>query len=230
MVVAAYGQLFKQELLSLPRLGCINIHASLLPRWRGASPIQHAILHGDATTGVTIMQMSKAMDAGDVWLQQCCDINAQDTAQSLHDRLAALGADLILPALAGVGSGAYQALAQAADAVSYCSKLQKADGLIDWSQPGQQIDRQIRAFFPWPRAYTYLTGKRLGILSAELVEQDQIYHCHGEIIATDRLGVYVATSKGVIRLQRLVPEGGKAVSAYEFSNANTLVGAVLGDR
>ena len=230
MVVAAYGQLFKQELLSLPGLGCINIHASLLPRWRGASPIQHAILHGDESSGVTIMQMAQAMDAGDIWMQQSCAIDAQDTAQSLHDRLAIAGAELILPALARVASHDYQAHAQASAAVSYCSKLHKTDGLIDWSQPGQAIDRQIRAFFPWPRAYTFLTGKRLGILSAQLVEQEQTYQRAGEIIATDKLGVDVATPKGVIRLQRLVPEGGRAVSAYEFSHAHSLLGAVLGDQ
>lgn len=230
MVVAAYGQLFKPQLLSLPRLGCINIHASLLPRWRGASPIQHAILAGDDQTGVTIMQMAQAMDAGDIWMQQSCPIDSLDSAQTLHDRLACLGADLIEPALDRVNGGDHQAQVQTADMVSYCAKLNKTDGLIDWSQSASHIDRQIRAFFPWPRAYTYLAGRRLGILSAQQVEYQDISAEAGEIISTDKQGVYVATANGVIRLQRLVPEGGRAISAYEFSNANVLAGELLGDQ
>lgn len=158
-VVAAYGQIFSPDLLALPRLGCINIHASLLPRWRGASPIQHAVLNGDEMSGVTIMQMGEAMDAGDIWFQESCKIEESDTAQSLHNRLAVLAGNIILPAMDVVLGGNDKPQPQMQNLVTYCSKLQKSDGLIDWQQPAEQITRKVRAFFPWPGAFTRYRGK-----------------------------------------------------------------------
>ena len=230
MIVAAYGQLFKRPLLELPQYGCINIHASLLPRWRGASPIQHAILHGDDNSGVTIMQMAQKMDAGDIWYQSQCAIEAQDTAQSLHDRLAAMGAECLLIAIGRVMDESSEAVMQDPQQVEYCGKLQKSDGLIEWSADAVHIDRQIRAFFPWPRAYTYLDGKRLGILSAQV--QDCEYHsaAPGTVVRADKRGLCVATGHGCVSLQRVILEGGKAMSGQEFTCAYAVLDQRFGDQ
>ena len=229
MVVAAYGQLFKPPLLALPKYGCINIHASLLPRWRGASPIQHAILHGDDNSGVTIMQMAQKMDAGDIWYQSQCAIETQDTAQSLHDRLADMGAQCLLPAIERVVDERVKAVAQDPQQVEYCGKLQKSDGLIEWSADAVHIDRQIRAFFPWPRAYTYLQGKRLGVLSAQVQDCEHPSATAGTIVRADKRGFWVATGHGCVSLQRVILEGGKAMSGPEFAHAHAVLDQQLGD-
>ena len=140
MVVAAYGQIFTQELLQLPNLGCVNIHASLLPKWRGASPIQHAILSGDEKSGVTIMQMCQKMDAGDIWLQEPCDIEKYDTAQSLHDKLSAIGGDIILNAIDAIAQGGRKPTPQDSHLASYCSKLKKDQGQIQWDESADIIE------------------------------------------------------------------------------------------
>ena len=230
MVVAAYGQLFKQPLLQMPKYGCINIHASLLPRWRGASPIQHAILHGDASSGVTIMQMVQKMDAGDIWQQSRCEIESQDTAQSLHDRLAQMGGECLLSAIDQVVDEGITALPQDSHAVEYCGKLQKSDGLIDWRREAVHIERQIRALFPWPRAYTYLNGKRLGILSASLQDPDHRSSEYGRIILADKTGLWVSTKHGCVSLERVILEGGKVMSAAEFCHAHSILDQQLCDK
>ena len=227
LVVAAYGQIFSQALLDLPRLGCINIHASLLPRWRGASPIQHAILNGDVRTGVTIMQMQRAMDAGDIYLQSECEIEPTDTAQSLHDRLAGLGGSALIEALSKIDQEDFLPHPQEEAKVSYCTKLQKSDGLIDWHESAEIIDRKIRAFYPWPGAYTALNGRRIRITKAELSETE-VNGAAGLITKSGKEGVIVNTGEKSIALKELIPEGGKRVSAADFSNSNSLLGQILG--
>ena len=228
MVVAAYGQIFSQTLLDLPRHGCINIHASLLPRWRGAAPIQNAILAGDKETGVSIMQMCKAMDAGDVWLQQSTPIKSMDTAQSLHDRLAQIGGDIILSAINKVEEQSERPIKQLQNSITYCSKLQKSDGLINWNEDNQLIQRKIRAFFPWPGTYTMFAGRRISIIEASLVDSSALNKRPGTIYNVDKTGIYVAAGNGCIRLETLIPEGGKKVSAADFSHSNKVLNTMLG--
>lgn len=230
LVVAAYGQIFSQQLLDLPRLGCINIHASLLPNWRGASPIQHAILAGDNVSGVTIMQMQRAMDAGDIWLQSECVISDEDTAQSLHDKLAVLGGKSILEAIRIASKGSNKPTPQDSSKASYCSKLKKSDGLIAWDEPAQLILRKVRAFHPWPGTYTLLNGRRLLITKALLgMEGTQAIQQPGTITGISKLGISVATGEGTLIISELVPEGSKRVSAVDFSNSNALENQVLRD-
>ena len=229
LVVAAFGQLFGSELLSLPRFGCINIHASLLPQWRGASPIQHAILAGDTRSGVSIMQMAKRMDAGDIWLQRECEISPQDTAQSLHDKLAALSGDALLDSLDLICKGNVSAQPQNDALASYCTKLQKRDGLINWQENTITILRKIRAFYPWPGAYTMFNGRRLAITKAvSEVLTNSADIGPGTVLRSDKSGLVVATGDGVIRIQELKPAGGVLMDAASFANSNHIVQTVLG--
>ena len=226
VVVAAYGQIFSQALLDLPRLGCINIHASLLPRWRGAAPIQQAILGADKKTGVTIMQMCRAMDAGDIWLQSECEIKPTDNAARLHDRLAALGGPALMRVLSLIEQGG-RPYPQSEAQATYCTKLKKSDGLIDWHESAELIDRKIRAFYPWPGAYTSLHGRRLRITQAELSA------CRsdaqpGLITDAGKAGIKVHTGQQSIVIHELIPQAGKRVSAADFANANQLPGQLLG--
>jgi len=229
MIVAAFGQLFSAEVLNIPRYGCINIHASLLPRWRGASPIQHAILAGDARSGISIMQMTRAMDAGDIWLQADCPIAPDDTAQSLHNKLADLGGKVILEAISQVTGGQHTPRPQDQQNVTYCSKLKKTDGLIDWDRPAKIILRKIRAYYPWPGAFTSLNGRRLKITLAESAGTVIDHAQPGEICGISKTGIMVAAAEGTaICIKQLVPEGGKNVSAADFSHSNILENQRLG--
>ena len=227
MIVAAYGLLLPQSILQTPRLGCINIHASLLPRWRGAAPIQRAIAAGDTQTGVTIMQMEAGLDTGPMLLTRAVPIEARETAASLHDRLATLGADALLVALEEIAQGTAKPRTQPADGVTYATKLRKEEAAIDWSQPAAQIDRQIRAFDPWPVAETRLYGQQLRIWQAMPVDTPAS-RAAGEVIATSAAGIDVSTGEGVLRLTRVQSAGRKAMSAAEFLKAHRLDGAVLG--
>ncbi|MFK7795236.1 MAG: methionyl-tRNA formyltransferase [Gammaproteobacteria bacterium] len=229
LVVAAYGQIFSQTLLDLPKLGCINIHASLLPKWRGASPIQHAILAGDSVSGVTIMQMQRAMDAGDIWLQSECMISEEDSAQSLHDKLAVLGGKLILEAIDVVADQSNEPTPQDSSKVSYCSKLKKSDGMIIWTEPADLILRKVRAFHPWPGTYTLLNGRRLRITKVMLIQEDVQGIKPGTITEVSKQGINVSTGENTLVICELVPEGGKRVSAVDFSNSNVLENQLLGD-
>ena len=228
LVVAAYGQLFSRPLLTLPKFGCVNIHASLLPRWRGASPIQHAILHGDDETGISIMQMAEGMDAGDIWLQSVCPIQAHDTAQDLHDRLANLASNIVLEAINLIINQSYSACPQNADMATYCSKLRKVDGQINWQEPAATIARKVRAFHPWPGAYTDWQGRRLRITRAVEESIKVTDTVPGTVLAADKNGILVATGNNGLRLQELIPAGGKCVAAADFINANHIAAAVLG--
>lgn len=228
LVVAAFGQLFSAELLALPKYGCINIHASLLPRWRGASPIQHAILAGDKNSGVTIMQMARRMDAGDIWLQSECAIRSNDTAQSLHDTLAAMSGSALVEAIDAIMAGTVCPRPQDDKQATYCTKLRKSDGSINWHEDAAVIARKIRAYYPWPGAFSDLNGRRLVIIDALEEHTNAAMPGPGTVMQADNQGILVATAKNAIRIRELIPAGGKRIRAADFANSNHILQAVLG--
>ena len=218
-IVAAYGLILPQSMLDAPVLGCLNIHASLLPKWRGAAPIQAAIKAGDSEAGITIMQMEAGLDSGPMLLRQSVPIGATTTTAILHDQLAEIGASLILEALANRPS----AQPQPTDHVSYAPKLTRADGRIDWTQAAETIDRQVRAFDPWPSTFTLLEGRPLKVLA---VEKTQGIGSPGTVI-DNRLTV--ACGSGAIWLTRLQIAGGRALDAASFLRGHPIPpGTVLG--
>lgn len=216
MVVAAYGLILPQWVLDLPRLGCLNIHGSVLPRWRGAAPIHRAIEAGDAETGVTIMQMDAGLDTGDKLLVQTLPINPQDTTESLHDALAALGARLIVQALQQAQTGALQGVAQAADGICYAHKIDKREAALDWTQPATTLARRVRAFNPFPVASSVLGGETIKFWRAQALSQHSADAQPGEVIAVSAEGVDIATASGVLRATRLQKAGGKPLEAADF--------------
>ena len=227
MVVVAYGLIIPRQVLVIPRLGCINIHASLLPRWRGAAPIQRAILAGDSKTGVCIMQMDEGLDTGPVWLREREDIADEDTGGSLHDKLAALGADALLSALPRILAGQPGPVPQEPEGACYAHKLDKAEARIDWQDSANAIWLRIRAFDPWPVAETLYRGERLRIWSAS-PEPGAGEAAPGRVVGCDRNGVVVATGEGLLRLLRVQMPGKRPVTAREFANANSLHDVSLG--
>ena len=231
MVVAAYGLILPQWVLSLPRLGCLNIHASLLPRWRGAAPIHRAIEAGDAETGVTIMQMDAGLDTGDMLLTARLPIGPTESTASLHDQLADLGGELIIQALALAERGALQPVRQPDAGVSYAHKIDKAEALIDWSQPAEVIGRRIRAFDPFPGAQTRLNGETLKLWRYELDSCLRTYNggC-GTILSVDASGVRVACGEGVLRLTELQRPGGKRLAAADFLRGFPLTSGMTFDK
>lgn len=230
MVVVAYGQLLPQAVLDIPRHGCWNIHASLLPRWRGAAPIQRAIEAGDAQTGVCLMQMERGLDTGPVILQRALPIAPDDSAGRLHDRLAALGAELLAEGLARLSQGSLPpARAQPAEGVSYAHKLEKAEALLDWQQPAEVLARKVRAFHPWPVAEADIDGERLRIHQAEALPGTAAAPL-GHIVAAGREGIDVATGAGILRIGRLQKPGGKVIGALDFANARHNRHAVARER
>ena len=210
MIVAAYGLILPQAVLDLPRFGCINIHASLLPRWRGAAPIQRAILAGDAESGVCIMQMEAGLDTGPVLLSAALPIAEDETAGSLHDRLAELGARLIVAALEKLPLAA---LPQADEGVTYAAKIEKSEALLDWNLSAQQLARQVRAFNPFPGALATLGKLSVKVWRARAEAGEG---SPGTILASDRAGILVACGEGVLRLTELQKAGGKRLSAAQF--------------
>ena len=216
MVVAAYGLILPQWVLDLPRLGCLNIHGSVLPRWRGAAPIHRAIEAGDAETGVTIMQMDAGLDTGDMLLVQTLPIGPQDTTESLHDALAALGARLIVQALQQAQTGALQGVAQAADGVCYAHKIDKREAALDWTQPATTLARRVRAFDPFPVASSVLGGETIKFWRALALPPHSRAAQPGEVIAVSAEGVDIATASGVLRATRLQKAGGKPLEAADF--------------
>ena len=223
MVVAAYGLILPQAVLQLPRQGCLNIHASLLPRWRGAAPIQRAILAGDNETGITIMQMDEGLDTGDMLLHHACPIAANDTAQTLHDKLAEIGASSILEALRLLQENRLTPIKQDNDAACYAAKLLKSEAQIDWRQDARQIERAVRAYNPFPVCHANLNGVAIKVWQAELCldkrgEPDKC--CNpGKVIAVDKSGITVACGKDALRLEALQRPGGKAQPAAQFLQA-----------
>ncbi|MFY8119548.1 MAG: methionyl-tRNA formyltransferase [Roseateles sp.] len=219
MVVAAYGLILPQWVLDLPRLGCLNIHASLLPRWRGAAPIHRAIEAGDAETGITIMQMDAGLDTGDMLLIEREPIRAEDTTASLHDRLAALGGRLIVEALELAACGGLQATPQPEAGVTYAHKIEKAESAIDWRQDAAQIARRLRAFDPFPGGQAQLEGETLKIWRAEPAEGRG---APGEVLAADACGLLVACGQGALRLLELQRAGGKRLGAAAFLQSRSM--------
>jgi methionyl-tRNA formyltransferase len=226
LVVVAYGLILPRAALDTPRLGCLNIHASLLPRWRGAAPIQRSILAGDATTGVTIMLMDVGLDTGPMLLKQSINILPDDTGGSLHDRLSSLGAAAILEALQGLS--VLPRVSQPPEGVTYAAKLDKAEALIDWSRPAVEIERQVRAFNPWPVAETRLDGEQLRIFGAHAGRSGQMGSEPGTIVAVRDDGLWVQCGEGQLALQQLQRPGRRTVSAAEFIRGTHLAGRTLG--
>ncbi len=228
MVVVAYGLLLPQQVLDTPKFGCINVHASLLPRWRGAAPIQRAILAGDSESGVGIMKMEAGLDTGPVVLEARCPINDTDTAQDLHDRLAALGAETLLQSLSDIETRLKQARPQDDSLSTYAKKLDKQEATIDWQQSAARILRQINAFNPWPIAQTQWHGDTMRLWKAspgERTRQGQ----PGEIIAVSKQGLDVQTGDGILRITELQMPGKRAMQVQDFLNANKVtVGDILG--
>ena len=213
MVVAAYGLLLPQAVLDIPRLGCLNIHASLLPRWRGAAPIQRAILAGDAETGVTIMQMDAGLDTGPMLLTERVAVAGDDTAQTLHDKLAALGAGLIVTALRGLEKGELTAVPQPAEGITYAAKIDKREAELDWRKPAIELARAVRAFNPFPGAAARLNGVVLKIRSAQAADGQGE---PGAVISAGSDGIVVACGQGALRLNQLQKPGGKRLAAADF--------------
>ena len=217
MVVAAYGLILPKAILDMPRYGCLNIHASLLPRWRGAAPIQRAILAGDRETGITIMQMDEGLDTGNMLLRKPCPIEPDDNAQTLHDRLAALGADSILEALQLLAADRLTPVEQDEGAACYAAKLQKSEAIVDWRQDAVQIARAVRAYNPYPVCQAKLNEVVLKIWQAEVCPGQQ--GKPGEVLAADKSGIAVACGKDALKLQVLQRPGGKAQPAVQFMQA-----------
>ncbi|MCP0913982.1 MULTISPECIES: methionyl-tRNA formyltransferase [Legionella] len=218
MVVIAYGLILPRAVLEIPPHGCINVHASLLPRWRGASPIQHAVLHGDKETGVTIMQMDVGMDTGNMLAKASCFIHPEETAGQLHDRLAQLAVAPLLAALHALSQGSIIGEQQDSSQATYAPKINKEDALIDWHKPAEEIDRQIRAFNPWPIAYTHANEEPVRIHQAHIIPQTY-EGSPGTIVALNKKGMLVATGKHALLVQRLQFAGGKAMSVADWLNA-----------
>ena len=229
LVVVAYGLILPRAALEIPRLGCLNIHASLLPRWRGAAPIQRSILAGDATTGVTIMLMDVGLDTGPMLLSKEAAIEPEDTGGSLHDRLSILGASAILEAIQGLTAGTLQPVSQPSEGVTYAAKIDKAEALIDWKRPAVEIERQVRAFNPWPVAETRLDGEQLRIFAASASRSHQIDAEPGMIVAVHDDGLWVQCGQGLLALQHLQRPGRRAVPAADFARGGAqLAGRRLG--
>ncbi len=225
MIVVAYGLILPSEVLDAPRLGCLNVHASLLPRWRGAAPIQRAILAGDVETGVTIMQMDIGLDTGDMLLKAHTPIEASDTAETLHDRLASLGASALLETLHGLQTDSIQPEIQDDTQSSYAAKLTKAEAKIDWQQPATTIARAVRAFNPWPVAHTPFDGQNLRVWLAEGDNNASTNDASpGSVVTEGHDGIEVACGQGRLRITRLQLPGGRPIDASDYLNAHSLLG------
>lgn len=228
MVVVAYGLILPQVVLDIPRLGCINSHASLLPRWRGAAPIQRAVEAGDAESGVTVMQMEAGLDTGPMLLKVCTPISAEDTGGTLHDRLAVLGAQAIVQAVNALAAQGLKAETQQEALTSYAHKLNKDEAALDWTRPAADLERRIRAFHPWPICHSRLHGEVLKVHKARLAEGQG---APGQILAASKEGLTVACGEGALQLTLLQLPGGKPLSVADLLNSRReqfLPGGVLG--
>ncbi len=227
MVVVAYGLILPRKVLDTPRLGCLNIHASLLPRWRGAAPIQRAILAGDEETGVTIMKMDEGLDTGPVLLRRPLSIGEEETAGHLHDRLAQLGAEAIVTAIHEWTSGQIEPDPQPEQGATYAAKIQKSEARIDWQSSAEQIGRRVRAFNPWPVAETSWDGRQLRIWEARALA-GQADRPPGTVVEAAAGRIVVATPDGLLQLLRLQLPGKRPVSASELLNSHALAGVRFG--
>jgi len=219
MIVVAYGLILPQEVLDIPRVGCWNLHASLLPRWRGAAPIQRAIEAGDAQTGVCLMQMEQGLDTGPVLLSKTLTIGPEDTSGHLHQRLAALGAEILANGLTRLKNNTLPApQPQSETGITYAHKLDKSEARLDWLQPAETLARKIRAFHPWPIAEADLAGERLRLHVVQALNTIS-NATPGTIVAASRAGIDIACGQGTLRLTRIQREGGKPITAADWCNA-----------
>jgi methionyl-tRNA formyltransferase len=212
IVVMAYGQILPRDVLEIPEIACLNLHASLLPRWRGAAPIQAAIAVGDRETGITVMYMAEGLDTGDILLKHTIDIRSDDTGGSLHDRLAQIAPDALLESLRMLAKGSAPRIPQDNKVATYAPKLKREDGKIDWSEPAETIERKIRAFNPWPGAFMKINGRNLKIFSASIVD---LRGEPGEILRSEK-ELVIAADKGALSLGNVQLEGKRRMSASEF--------------
>lgn len=218
MVVVAYGLILPKAVLDMPRLGCINVHGSLLPRWRGAAPIQRSLWAGDAETGVTIMQMDVGLDTGDMLHKLSCPISAQDTSASLYDKLAELGPQGLLETLTQLANGSTQPEVQDEALVTYAEKLSKEQARIDWSLSAAQLERCIRAFNPWPMSWLEIDEQPVKVWQASVIAETSGAE-PGTIVAAGKQGIQIATGNGILNLESLQPAGKKAMSAQDLLNS-----------
>ena len=218
MVVIAYGLILPQAVLNIPRLGCINVHASLLPRWRGASPIQHALLHGDQESGITIMQMEAGLDTGPMLVSKSLSIGKTETAAQLHDRLSILSVSPLLNTLEQLATGTTQPIVQDNVQATYAHKINKDDAGINWRQSAQEIDQQIRAYNPWPIAYTKTQDALLRVYQAQVVAETTT-HAPGTILSLDKQGLLVATGEHCLLIERFQFPGAKAMAVADWLHA-----------
>ena len=217
IAVAAYGQILPRSILDLPRFGCLNVHTSLLPRYRGAGPIQWAILNGDAATGVTIMKMDVTLDTGDILAQDVTPIRAEDNAVTLHDRLALMGAELLVRVIPDYVAGKLVARPQPLEGVTYAPKIAKPDGIIDWRQPARTVWNRVRGLVPWPGAFTHLPAspnpQMLKVWEAEIVPGSG---APGEVLQADKNGLIVACGQEALHILAVQREGGRRLRPHEF--------------
>ena len=218
LIVVAYGLILPQAVLDIPRLGCLNVHGSLLPRWRGAAPIQRAIWAGDSETGVTIMQMDAGLDTGDMLYKATCPITASDTSATLYDKLAITGPKALIHTVDMLSAGQCPREKQDDAQANYAEKLSKEEARIDWQQPAEQIERCIRAFNPWPMSYFMVQEQLIKVWQAEVIT-DVHSRQPGTIISADKKGICIATGNGMLNITQLQPPGKKAMSAQDLLNS-----------
>lgn len=226
IIVAAYGLILPPAVLDIPRLGCINIHASLLPRWRGAAPIQRALLAGDKETGVSIMQMEAGLDTGSIFSTLSSPIQPDDTTATLHDRLAKLGVEALLQCLPLITAGRATATPQDETRACYAAKIHKEESWLDWSLPAVVLERQVRAFNPWPVAQTQINSQSLRVWSAAALPQTTTA-LPGTVLAADKAGADIATGQGILRLLKVQPAGRRVMPIQAYLNAHRLTPGIL---
>lgn len=223
MIVAAYGLILPQAVLDLPRHGCWNIHASLLPRWRGAAPIQRCIQAGDRQTGICIMRMEAGLDTGPVYFREAIALKKEETGGSLHDRLAPLGASLLMTSIEALLDGTLpEPEPQDERLATYAGKLEKSEARIDWSLPAMDLARQVRAFNPWPVAWCELEGERLRVWSAEPIGDGQQLGPPGQVVAADETGIDICASSGGLRLLEVQRPGGRRMPVADYLRAHSI--------
>jgi methionyl-tRNA formyltransferase len=218
IVVMAYGQILPRDVLEIPKIACLNLHASLLPRWRGAAPIQAAIAAGDRETGITVMYMDEGLDTGDILLQRKSEIQPDDTGGSLHDRLGRIAPDALLESLRMLATATAPRMPQDNTLATYAPKLKREHGKIDWSEPAQAIERKIRAFNPWPGAFMEINGRHLKIFSASIID---LSGQPGEILGSEKL--VIAAGSGALSLNEVQLEGKRRMSAAEFLRGHAAI-------